>query len=148
MKILIASNFAKTSVLITKITNLIKATKDYELVFLIDANKNIFQISYQVAQMVTERKVDCAIIIDDYAVGSFLTVSKFKNVIAAQLFNSYSAQFTIKHNNANIICFGTAISGNWQILHLINIALNTKFDGGRHVSRTDMLKCMLTHNKT
>ena len=45
-----------------------------------------------------------------------------------------------KHNNANVIALGSKIIGEMEEYKIINIFLNTDFEGGRHITRLNKLK--------
>ncbi len=100
---------------------------------------DIVQLSLEAGQLISEKKVDRAIIIDDYAQVPAMIIAKFQHAVVAPVFDDYSAQLTAQHNNANVICLATKISAYDYILYLIRIFMEARFDAGRHLVRTDML---------
>ena len=44
------------------------------------------------------------------------------------------------HNDANVLCIGARVVGAGLALDLVDIFVETKFEGGRHERRVNMLK--------
>ena len=61
--------------------------------------------------------------------------NKTKKVRAALCYNAKNTQLSRLHNNANIITLGQRLISKKKAFNLINIFLNTKFEGGRHLRR-------------
>ena len=97
----------------------------------------------KIANELQAKKIDRAVIIDDYGQQSFLIASKYRNIVCASLTNEYTAELTMEHNNTNVVCFGTSISGLDLIKNMLKVYLTSDFDGGRHLVRTDMLRDMI-----
>lgn len=64
-----------------------------------------------VAKEVTANDVNLGIVIDAYGVGSFMTATKIKGMIAAEVSDERSAYMTRGHNNSRIITMGSEIVG-------------------------------------
>ena len=109
----------------------------------IDVNKNkpldIYDASFSVAKLVSDKKADYGIIIDEFGNGGFIIASKFKKNIVAQLADEHSAHMTREHNNANIITLGAELTAMPAIEAIIRRYLSTDFAAGRHMVRIDML---------
>ena len=45
-----------------------------------------------------------------------------------------------KHNNANIIALGARTTTIEDMIKMINVFLNTKFEGGRHQKRVEKIE--------
>ncbi|MDO5375881.1 galactose-6-phosphate isomerase subunit LacA [Staphylococcus rostri] len=82
------------------------------------------------------------IAIDGYGVGSFITATKIKGVIAAEVSDERSAYMTREHNNARLITLGSKIVGQELALNIVKEFLAADYDGGRHQIRVDMLNKM------
>jgi ribose 5-phosphate isomerase B len=52
------------------------------------------------------------------------------------------AEMSRKHNNANIIALGGRILEHDFALNIVEVWLNTDFEGGRHQRRVDLLDRM------
>jgi ribose 5-phosphate isomerase B len=68
-----------------------------------------------------------------------ISANKTKNVRAAVCYNSLSTRLSRMHNNANIIALGSRLTKKSDVLKLVNIFLNTKFEGGRHLRRVNKI---------
>lgn len=47
---------------------------------------------------------------------------------------------TRMHNDSNILCLGERITGPGLALDIVDIWLETEFEGGRHKNRINMLE--------
>ncbi len=138
-------------------TNYFKIQKDiitflkYKGYNAIDINENkeydVFDISTKAAKLVSNKKADRAIIIDDYAQDSFIITSKFKYNVVAPVYEDYTAELTTEHNNTNIICLGAKLLASKYMKSLIETFLDSTFEAGRHLVRTDMLEELLSNEK-
>jgi ribose 5-phosphate isomerase B len=64
-----------------------------------------------------------------------ISANKTKEIRAAVCYNQSSTRLSRLHNNANIIAIGARLTKKKDILKLIKLFLNTKFEGGRHLKR-------------
>ena len=64
-----------------------------------------------------------------------MSANKIKKIRAAVCYNRASTSLSRKHNNANILALGSRLTNKSTALKLVNIFLNTKFEGGRHLRR-------------
>ena len=53
-----------------------------------------------------------------------------------------SARLTRQHNDANMMALGAAICSPMMAMELIDIFLNTEFQGGRHQRRVDKITAL------
>jgi len=72
-------------------------------------------------------------------VGISIAANKFPGIRAALCTNYYAAKYTRKHNNSNVICFGGRVTGDELAWELLDVWLNTDFDGGRHATRLEKI---------
>lgn len=89
-----------------------------------------------------ENKDSLGIAIDAYGVGSFITATKVKGMIAAEVSDERSAYMTREHNDARLITLGSEIVGEQLALNIVKEFLAANYDGGRHQIRVDMLNKM------
>lgn len=86
---------------------------------------------------------DCyGIIVDAYGAGPFMTVTRIKGVIAAEVSDERTAYMTRAHNNARIITIGSEITGPAMAKNIVKSFAEGSYDGGRHQVRVDMLNHM------
>lgn len=82
------------------------------------------------------------LLFDETGAGSFITASKIKGAIVAQVSDERSAYMTREHNNTKIICLGAEILGYTLAKNIVKEFLEADYDGGRHQVRVDMLNAM------
>ena len=51
----------------------------------------------------------------------------------------YSAKYTRMHNDANVLCMGGRVISSGLACELVDVFLDTAYEGGRHQRRVDML---------
>ncbi|MCK4766143.1 MAG: ribose 5-phosphate isomerase B [Candidatus Aminicenantes bacterium] len=79
------------------------------------------------------------IILCGSGLGMSMVSNKFKNVRAALCNDEYTAEMSRKHNNANVLNLGGRVIAKERALGIVEIWLNTAFDGGRHEERIKYL---------
>ena len=94
----------------------------------------------KVAKMVSEDEVKKGILICGSGIGMSIVANKFKGVRAALCHNIYSAKFSRLHNNSNILCLGGRVTGEDLTREIVEVWLNTPFEGGRHEERLKLIE--------
>lgn len=89
--------------------------------------------------MIIEGKADRGILICGTGIGISIAANKVKGIRAAAVSDYYSAKYTRLHNDANVLCLGARVVGDEYALELVNVFLNTEFEGGRHQRRIDLI---------
>ncbi len=75
-------------------------------------------------------------------IGISMAANKIKGIRAAACTNHYSAKFTRAHNDANCLCLGGRVTGSGVANELVDIFLNTPFEGGRHQRRVNQITAL------
>ena len=96
---------------------------------------------HPVANDVATNKVDLGIIICGSGNGAAMTANKYKEVRAALCWNKELTELARLHNNANILSIPARYTSIPQVLAMVDVFLNTKFEGGRHQTRVDKITC-------
>ena len=91
--------------------------------------------AHKVAKKVKLNKNNVGILVCGSGTGMNIAANKHKNVRAAQCFNLKSTKLSRLHNDANIITLGSRLLNKKNALNFVNVFLNTKFEGGRHLKR-------------
>ncbi len=86
------------------------------------------------------------IIVCGSGIGMSMVCNKFKNVRAALCHDKHTAELSRKHNNANILNLGARILEVKTALEIVEIWLKTKFEGGRHQQRLDLMSDIENQN--
>ncbi len=72
-------------------------------------------------------------------VGISMAANKIKGIRACCCSDSFSCEYTRRHNDANALCMGGRVVGAGLACQLVDIFLNTEFEGGRHQRRIDKM---------
>ena len=64
---------------------------------------------------------------------------KQHGIRAACCSDYFSAKYTRLHNDANVLCMGGRVVGAGLACELVDVFLNTEFEGGRHQRRVDQI---------
>ncbi|HEX9897135.1 MAG TPA: ribose 5-phosphate isomerase B [Dehalococcoidales bacterium] len=99
------------------------------------------QIAKKVGQAVAGGKFERGILVCGTGIGMCMAANKVKGIRAAMAFNTFSASRARQHNDANILCLGGE-NDQSQLPEMINAFLTTKFEGGQHIQRLQMIKEM------
>ena len=75
-------------------------------------------------------------------VGISMAANKVKGIRACCCSDSFSCEYTRRHNDANALCMGGRVVGAGLACQLVDIFLNTEFEGGRHQRRIDKLTAL------
>jgi len=93
----------------------------------------------KVARAVASGECDRGILVCGTGIGMSIAANKIRGVRCALCADCFSAEMTRKHNNANILALGERTTGAGLALKIVEIFLNTPFEGGRHERRVDMI---------
>ena len=91
--------------------------------------------AHKVARKVKVNKNHIGILVCGSGTGMNIAANKHKNIRAAQCFNIKSTKLSRLHNDANIITLGSRLISKKNALKFVELFLDTKFDGGRHLKR-------------
>lgn len=92
-----------------------------------------------VARAVASGEYDKGILICGTGIGISIAANKVKGIRAALCSDCFSAEMTRMHNDANILAMGERVLGPGLALKIVDIFLNTPFEGGRHAKRVDLI---------
>jgi len=93
----------------------------------------------KVSKRVANKKSDIGILVCGSGTGMAISANKIKGIRAAVGYNIKSTQLSRRHNNANILCLGSRLIKRKDIIKILSIFLNTKFEGGRHKRRVNKI---------
>ena len=127
--------------------------KDLIKTYLVESNFDILDVTegkdldfvdstLAIAKEVQKNDDNLGIAIDAFGVGSFMTATKIKGMIAAEVSDERSAYMTRGHNNSKMITLGSEIVGDTLAQNVVKGFVNGHYDGGRHQIRVDMLNKM------
>ena len=97
------------------------------------------EIAQKVCARITSGECELGILVCGTGIGMSIAANKVKGIRAAACSEHFSAKYTRLHNTSNILCLGGRVIGEGTAIELADIFVDTKFDGGRHQRRVDMI---------
>lgn len=94
------------------------------------------------AEAVARGECDRGILICSTGIGISIAANKVRGIRCAHCHDTYSAKYTRLHNDANMLAFGQKIIGEGLMLDIVDVFLNTGFEGGRHQRRIDKISAI------
>jgi len=92
-------------------------------------------IALPVCQAVVSGSCNYGILICTTGIGMSIAANKIPGIRAALCWNEHLAEMARRHNNANVLCLSGSETSFEQAQKIVEIFLNTPFDGGRHERR-------------
>ncbi len=91
------------------------------------------------AQAVADGRCDRGIVICTTGIGISISANKVKGIRCALCGDVLSAEMTRRHNDANMLAMGAAIIGSMTAERIVDVFLDTPFEGGRHARRVGLM---------
>ena len=82
-------------------------------------------------------EVPMGILICGTGIGMSMAANKHVGIRAAACENTFSARMTRMHNDANVLCLGERVVGYGLACDMVDLFVDTPFEGGRHQARVD-----------
>jgi len=99
-------------------------------------------IACQAAQALAQGSVDHVILICGTGIGMSIAANKVRGIRAARCQDTFSAQRSRAHNDANVLCLGEEIVGEGLAKDIVTAYLSTDFEGDRHARRLDKIRAL------
>ena len=96
-------------------------------------------VAHLFAKKIKKSNSNTGILICGSGIGMSIVANRHKNVRAALCYNKKIAFLSRKHNNANVIVFGSRLTKKNVALKCIDIFLKTDFERGRHLRRVNKI---------
>ena len=93
----------------------------------------------KVAGAVSRGEAAQGILVCGTGIGMSIAANKFPGVRAALVTDEFMAQMAKEHNNANILVLGGRVLSFDLALKMVNVWLDTAYEGGRHQLRLDKI---------
>ncbi len=97
------------------------------------------RFAYMVARAVASGVCESGVLCCGTGIGISIAANKVAGVRAAVCHNAFTAEMTRRHNDANILCLGGRILETKEALEMVDVFLDTPFDGGRHSKRIEQI---------
>ena len=92
-----------------------------------------------VGEAVASGKCEKGIVICTTGIGISISANKVKGIRAALCADSFTAEMTRRHNDANVLAMGAGIVGPNLADRIVDVFLATEFEGGRHERRVNLM---------
>lgn len=99
-----------------------------------------------VARAVAAGEVERGILICGTGLGISLAANKVKGIRACVCSEPYTARMSRAHNDCKVLAFGARVVGAELAKMIVDVWLNTEFEGGRHQRRVDLIMAVEEHN--
>ena len=96
----------------------------------------------EVCEKVTSGECELAVLVCGTGIGMSISANKIKGIRAACCSDYFSAKFTRAHNDANVLCIGARVVGAGLAAELVDVFIETPFEGGRHQRRVEKITAL------
>jgi len=99
-------------------------------------------IAAQVARAIAAGEAQRGILICGTGIGVSMSANKVVGVRAALCTDCYMARMAREHNDAQILCLGGRVLGAGSALDIVQVFLDSEFQGGRHARRVQKINAL------
>ena len=92
-----------------------------------------------VAHAVASGECEKGIVICSTGIGISIAANKVRGIRCALCSDPLSAEMTRRHNDANMLAMGAGINGPNMAERIVDVFLDTQFEGGRHARRVGLV---------
>ncbi len=96
------------------------------------------EIAKIVASAIKKGDFKKGILICGTGIGMSIAANRFNGVRATLCHDHFTAKMSREHNDSNILVLGGRVTGDEVSKDILNVWLNTEFQGGRHSTRIGM----------
>ena len=107
-----------------------------------DASCDYPDFALPAAESVASGECDCGILICGTGIGISIAANKMKGIRCCVCSDTFSAKYTRLHNDANVLSMGGRVVGPGLACDMVDVFLETEFEGGRHARRVEKLMAM------
>jgi len=94
---------------------------------------------FAVGEAVTRGEAERGVAVCTSGIGISMAANKVPGIRCALCWNARAAELSRRHNDSNVLALGGSMLGNKEAAAILEIWLNTAFEGGRHARRTGKL---------
>lgn len=95
---------------------------------------------HAVGQAVADGTCDKGLVICTTGIGISISANKIPGIRCALCTDPLMAEMTRRHNDANVLALGAGIVGSNLAQKILEVFLNTDFEGGRHARRVNAIE--------
>ena len=110
-----------------------------------DASVDYPDFAAMVAKKISAGQADRGILICGTGIGMAIAANKFKGVRAAACVDEVTAELSRRHNDLNVLCLSGDLLSSRSTERLVEIWMDTEFEGGRHQRRVEKIRQLEQH---
>ena len=103
---------------------------------------NYPDIADALCKRIQSGEFELGILVCGTGIGMSIAANKHSGIRAAACENTFSARMTRMHNDANVLCLGERVVGAGLAADMVDLFVDTDFEGGRHSVRVEMLNSL------
>lgn len=96
-------------------------------------------IAKEACEKIVHGECDKGLLFCGTGVGISMAANKVKGIRACCCSDAFSAKYTRLHNDANVLCMGGRVVSSGLAEMIVDLFLDTEFEGGRHQRRIDKI---------
>lgn len=96
-------------------------------------------IAAKAAKEVGSGRAEMGILVCGTGLGMSIAANKFAGIRAAPCHDALTAEMSRRHNNLNMLCLSADLLGEKLIDRMVELWINTPFDGERHTRRVERI---------
>jgi ribose 5-phosphate isomerase B len=100
----------------------------------------------KVGEAINSGKYDRGILVCGTGIGMSIVANKIKGIYAALVDNTYTASYSRKHNNSNVLVLPGRLIGKALADEIVRIWLASEYEGNRHEKRIGKIKTIEDKN--
>ncbi len=93
-----------------------------------------------VSRAIQSGETERGILICGTGIGMSIAANRFKGIRAALCYTTELARLSREHNDANILCLGARTQSVESMREIVDVWLNTNWEGQRHARRLDKIE--------
>jgi len=97
-------------------------------------------VAHKVSKAVSEGEFARGILICGTGIGMSVVANRYPGVRACLCHNLFTTRLGREHNDANILVMGGRVIGKGIAIEMVELFLNTPFEGGRHEQRLNQIE--------
>jgi ribose 5-phosphate isomerase B len=141
MKIVLASDHGGYSLKELLKASLLEAGHDVEDIGThSSARVDYPDFAHEAAKRVATESSERAILICGTGVGMAIAANRHAGIRAVNCSDVFTARMSRSHNDANILCLGERVVGPGLAREIVEVWLNSAFEGERHVGRIEKIE--------
>lgn len=95
-------------------------------------------IARKLCSVVLDQEIP-GVLICGTGVGMSMAANRIHGIRAAVCANGFQCEMTRRHNDCNVLCLGERVTGAGAAASILDIFLDTEFEGGRHARRVELM---------